>query len=58
VAFNGKMVTPTYAGPQNQFAGLDQVNVVIPQALAGAGTVTVSVIADGAESNPAMIAVQ
>jgi hypothetical protein len=58
VSFNGKAVTPIYAGPQNQFAGLDQVNVAIPASLAGSGTVNVTVTADGVSSNAVTIAVQ
>ena len=58
VSFNGKAVTPVYAGPQNQFAGLDQVNVMIPASLAGAGTVNVAVTMDGAPSNTVTIAIQ
>jgi uncharacterized protein (TIGR03437 family) len=29
--------TPTYAGPQSQFPGLDQVNILLPSSLAGNG---------------------
>jgi uncharacterized protein (TIGR03437 family) len=27
----------TYAGPQAQFPGLDQINILLPQSLAGSG---------------------
>jgi uncharacterized protein (TIGR03437 family) len=33
-------VTPTYAGPELQIAGLDQVNILLPASLAGSGSVT------------------
>jgi len=33
-------VTATYAGPEIQIAGLDQVNLLLPTSLAGAGTQT------------------
>jgi uncharacterized protein (TIGR03437 family) len=38
----GTMATVTYAGPEIQIAGLDQVNMFLPGALAGAGTQPVS----------------
>jgi uncharacterized protein (TIGR03437 family) len=41
----------SYAGPQLQFEGLDQINVTLPRALAGAGDVGIRVEADGSVSN-------
>lgn len=40
-----------YAGAQSQFAGLDQVNVVIPRALAGHGEVDLTLTVDGRAAN-------
>lgn len=40
-----------YAGPQNGFAGLDQVNVAIPAELAGRGEVDVVLSVDGQLAN-------
>lgn len=40
-----------YAGPQNAFVGLDQVNVTLPQSLRGAGAVTVQLTVDGQSAN-------
>jgi uncharacterized protein (TIGR03437 family) len=40
-----------YAGPQNTFAGLDQVNVQLPAELAGRGEVDVTLWVDGQLSN-------
>jgi len=40
-----------YAGPQNEFPGLDQINAEIPRSLSGRGTVDVSVVVDGVSSN-------
>lgn len=51
-------VIPTYAGPQDQFAGLDQVNVPLVLSLRGAGTVNVTVAVNGVTSNPVKISVQ
>ncbi len=47
-----------YAGPQSGFAGVDQVNVLLPSSLAGAGTVTVQLTVDGITSNSVEIAFQ
>ncbi len=40
-----------YAGAQNQYIGLDQVNVLIPYALAGRGEVDLALAADGKAAN-------
>jgi uncharacterized protein (TIGR03437 family) len=34
--------TATYAGPQSQFPGLDQVNMLLPSSLAGTGRVSLA----------------
>jgi uncharacterized protein (TIGR03437 family) len=47
----GQSVPVLYAGGVTAYAGLDQVNVSIPQSLAGAGGVRVYLVADGAVSN-------
>jgi uncharacterized protein (TIGR03437 family) len=39
-----------FAGPSS-YAGLDQVDISIPQSLAGSGDVRVYLVADGAASN-------
>ncbi|MCW5980130.1 MAG: hypothetical protein KIT09_18755 [Bryobacteraceae bacterium] len=44
-----------YAGPQPQFEGLDQVNVRIPESLAGAGRVEVRLLVDTRPSNAVTI---
>lgn len=44
-------IRPEFAGPHSRFAGLDQVNVEIPRALRGRGTVNLSVLVDGLTSN-------
>jgi len=38
----GQRIVPIYAGPQTQFAGLDQINLRLPLALAGKGLAQVS----------------
>jgi len=49
VKVNGSPVKVLYAGPQNQYAGLDQVNVELPGGVIGQLAVTIS--ADGKMSN-------
>lgn len=44
-------LAPFYAGPVANDVGLDQVNVSLPQSLAGNGAVNVTVTVDGAMSN-------
>ena len=47
-----------FAGAQGQFAGLDQVNVSLPPALAGRGQLVVTVTVDGQTSNMGQLAFQ
>jgi uncharacterized protein (TIGR03437 family) len=54
----GQPATVQYAGAQGEYQGLDQVNVVIPQTLAGRGEVSVYLVADGKVSNMTTIKIQ
>jgi uncharacterized protein (TIGR03437 family) len=54
----GVGVPVAYAGPQGTYAGLDQINVPLPQSLAGAGRVEIVVTAGGKASNPVYVVVQ
>ncbi len=47
-----------YAGPQGGFAGLDQVNIQLPAALAGMGNVGIQVTAGGITANPVQVTIQ
>jgi uncharacterized protein (TIGR03437 family) len=47
----GQATTITYAGPQPQFVGVDQVNVLIPRSAKGAGEVNVALTVDGKAVN-------
>lgn len=47
-----------YAGPQNELAGLDQVNVALPRSLARRGSVDVVLTVDGLTSNTMTINVR
>lgn len=44
-----------YAGPQGVYVGLDQVNILLPKSLRGAGNVTVQLTVDGQAANPVML---
>jgi uncharacterized protein (TIGR03437 family) len=54
----GQSVPVLYAGPVASDAGLDQVNILIPKSLAGAGNVRVYLVADGVASNVVGLNVQ
>jgi uncharacterized protein (TIGR03437 family) len=54
----GQAVQVDYAGPQNFFAGLDQVNIPLPRSLAGRGDVTVALSVDGVAANPVRIRIK
>ena len=58
VTIGGLDATVHYVGPQGQYAGLDQVNVQIPPALAGKGNVTIQLTANGIAANPVDITIQ
>jgi uncharacterized protein (TIGR03437 family) len=47
--------TVAYAGPQNTFVGLDQVNITLPRSLIGAGSVTVALTVDTQPANPVTV---
>jgi uncharacterized protein (TIGR03437 family) len=54
----GKPAGVVYAGAQGSFSGLDQVNLLLPTSLRGAGTVNLVLIVDGAAANTVTLAVQ
>jgi uncharacterized protein (TIGR03437 family) len=47
-----------YADPQGQYPGLDQVNLIVPRALAGAGEVPVILTIDGQTANVVTLSVK
>ncbi|MBC7926742.1 MAG: hypothetical protein H7039_13890 [Bryobacteraceae bacterium] len=51
VLLGGELLTPRYAGPQSQFAGLDQVQIELPRSFAGRGRVGAAIISGGVQSN-------
>jgi uncharacterized protein (TIGR03437 family) len=58
VLVNGVNTQVLYAGSQNLFPGLDQVNVLLPASLAGKGTVEVQLTAGGVAANAVQIVIQ
>jgi uncharacterized protein (TIGR03437 family) len=58
VTLNGVAATVTYAGSAGAGTGLDQVNVLVPAKLAGAGNVTVQLATEGVLANPVQILIQ
>lgn len=51
-------VTPAFAGSQGTFAGLDQINLLLPRTLAGKGKVAVTVTAEGRTSNQVNLSIK
>jgi uncharacterized protein (TIGR03437 family) len=47
-----------YAGPQTQYPGLDQLNIQIPQSLAGSGLVYIQVKVNGIAANTVYVVIQ
>jgi len=58
VMINGVAAEVTYCAEQPDFPGLDQLNLIIPSSLAGAGSVTVTITIDGKTANPTTITLQ
>jgi len=44
-------LSASYAGPQGVYVGLDQVNILLPKSLRGAGNVNLSLTVDGQTAN-------
>ena len=58
VTINGISVPALYAGPQPDFAGLDQINVPLPLALRGSGLANVVVKVDQHRANTVTVLIQ
>ena len=56
VAINGKPATVETVA-RARLAGLDEIHVLVPAELSGAGTCTLLVTADGVQSNPVSVAI-
>jgi len=57
-SIGGQPVQVLYAGPQGQYAGLDQVNVSLPRSLAGKGVTEVILSAGGVQANTVIVTIQ
>ncbi len=58
VSIGGTDGTVSYAGPQAEFPGLDQVNALLPRSLRGRGEVQVVLTVDGKAANPVRVNVR
>ena len=58
VTIGSQTLSAAYAGAAPNYAGEDQVNVLLPSSLAGSGTVNVSVTVSGIVSNVVTVAIQ
>ena len=58
VTIAGTNAPVSYAGPQGQFIGVDQVNIQLPASLQGKGNVTIKLTASGIAANPVNITIQ
>lgn len=58
VRIGNTTLTPLYAGPQGDFEGLDQVNVLLPRTLQGGGELRLVLSAEGTDANQVRIAFQ
>jgi uncharacterized protein (TIGR03437 family) len=54
----GEAVETLFAGPQGRYAGLDQINLRIPQSLRGRGDLDVVISADGKTANTVRINIE
>ena len=58
VTIGGKEVEPLFAGPHETFAGVDQINLIVPESLKGAGLIDVELIVSGERSNTVRVLVR
>jgi uncharacterized protein (TIGR03437 family) len=55
---NGTTAPVSYAGPQLDYPGLDQVNIGLPASLAGSGNVAIQVTVKGVAANMVNVVIQ
>jgi uncharacterized protein (TIGR03437 family) len=58
VVIGGENARVEYAGPQPEYPGLDQVNLLIPPDLKGRGVVEVSLTVDSRTANPVQVSIR
>lgn len=54
----GESAEVFFAGPQGDFVGLDQINLLLPRGLAGRGMVNIELTADGLPANMVAILIK
>jgi len=57
VSAGGTSLQVFYAGAQPQYPGLDQIDVLLPQSLAGKGDIVIQVTVDGIAANPGHVTI-
>ena len=57
-SIGGAIAPILYVGPQSQYPGLDQVNLVVPRSLAGAGEVPIVLTVEGQTANVVTVSVK
>ncbi len=58
VMIGGVEAPISYAGPQDGFVGLDQINMSMPRALVGLGEVKIDLKVDGAIANQVTVSIR
>jgi D-alanyl-D-alanine-carboxypeptidase/D-alanyl-D-alanine-endopeptidase len=58
LTIGGQLAQVLFAGPQDGFAGLDQINVLLPRSMAGRGEVDLQLSVEGKPANVVRIAFQ
>ena len=58
VQIDGQNLPVTFANAQGQFAGVDQINVLLPRMLSGRGEINLTVVADGKAANTVKVKVK
>ena len=58
VQIDGQNLPVTFANAQGQFAGVDQINVLLPRTLSGRGEINLTVVADGKAANTVKVKVK
>lgn len=58
VSLGGTNAEALFAGATSEFAGLDQINIRLPQSLAGRGTVNIALTVDGQAANSVTVSIK
>ena len=58
MTIGGQNAQVSFAGPQGAFAGLDQINVLVPRSLGGSGSVSIVLTTAGQSANKVNISIE